>query len=62
MKNTDFVVVSIYNNGNADVVLENKTIYTDKEGAYGYIMAARTTMKEVAWKRYENGDQVYWFN
>ena len=62
MFNSDFVTVRIYNNGNADVEMENKTIYTDKNGAYGYILAARKSMNEVAWTRYENGDQVYWFN
>ena len=62
MKNTDFVIVRLYNNINADVVTENGTIYTDRQGAYGFIAAARTSHKEVAWKRYENGDQTYWFN
>ena len=62
MKNTDFVIVRLYNNNNADVVTENGTIYTDKEGAYEAIISARTSHKEVAYKRYENGDQTYWFN
>ena len=55
MFNSDYAI-------NADIVLENKTIYTTKDNAYGYIMAARQSMKEVAWNRYENGDQTYWFN
>lgn len=62
MFNSDYAIIRIYNNGNADIVLENKTIYTTKDNAYGYIMAARQSMKEVAWNRYENDDQTYWFN
>lgn len=62
MKNTDFVTINIYNNDYADVVTEQGTIYTDRQGAYGFIAAARTTHKEVGYTRYANGDQTYWFN
>lgn len=62
MKNTDYITITLYNNGNADIKTINGTIYTNRQNAYSFIAAARTSHKEVAWKRYENGDQTYWFN
>lgn len=62
MKNIDAITITIYNNGNADIELANKTIYTNKNGANSFIATARKTMKQIAWKKFDNGDQKYWFN
>ena len=62
-KTSDYIIVRLYNTGYADVELEGKTIYTNKEGAYSWINTAHLNgYTEKAWKRYDNGDQTYWFN
>lgn len=63
-KNTigDYVTVRIYNTGYADIITEHKTTYTDKENAFCFIALAKEEYSLVAYKRYENNDQVYWFN
>ena len=60
---SDYIIVSLNNNGCAYVQLEDKAFETSRENGESWILLARMKgMKEVAWKRYENGDQQYWFN
>ena len=61
--NSDFVIVSLNNNGCAYIQLDGKEFETSRENGESWILLARMSgMKEVGWTRYENGDQQYWFN
>lgn len=57
--NTKMITVVLYNNNNADVIIDGETLYVDRAMAYSFIRAARENMKEKHWSRKANGDQVY---
>lgn len=60
---SDFISISLFNNGCAYVQMEGKEFETTRQDGESWILLARMNgMKEVAWTRYENGDQQYWFN
>ena len=60
---SDFISISLFNNDCAYVQMEGKEFETSRQDGESWILFARMSgMKEVAWKRYENGDQQYWFN
>ena len=59
---TDYIIVRFYNTGYADVVTEQGTLYTDKAQGESWVRLARMKGYREMWKRYDNGDQTYWFN
>lgn len=62
MFNSDFVIISMFNNGFGSVITENGTFECTKDEAEYFILNTRNTHKEVAYKMFENGDKTYWFN
>lgn len=62
MKTSDYVIVSINNNGSAFIVTETGSFETSREEGESTIYWARNFYKEVASKRYDNGDWQFWFN
>lgn len=59
---TNYVVVRIYNNDQADIETENNVLYTDRKTAMEYIAAARHNGYNETFKKFNNNDQTYWFN
>lgn len=53
--------VIIYNNDNADVIIDSKTLYTNRETAYSFIHTARMDNMREYWTRKDNNDQMYIF-
>lgn len=53
--------IFVYNNNNAEVILDGKSLYTNKETAYSFILCARKSMKETYWNKAYNGDETYIF-
>ena len=55
------LTVIVYNNNNADVIIDGKTLYTNRETAYSFIRAARMNNMREYWTRKDNNDQMYVF-
>lgn len=55
------VSIFIYNNNNAEVILDGKSLYTNKETAYSFVLCARKDMKEMFYNKAYNGDESYIF-
>lgn len=55
------ISVFVYNNGNAEVILDGRTLYTNKETAYSFVLCARKDMKEMFYNKAYNGDESYIF-
>lgn len=53
--------IFVYNNGNAEVIIDGKTLYTNKATAYGFVLCARKDMKEMFYNKAYNGDESYIF-
>lgn len=53
--------IFVYNNGNAEVIIDGKTLYTNKETAYGFYLLGRNNMKAAYWNIAHNGDATYIF-
>ena len=53
--------IFVYNNNNADVIIDGKTLYTNKETAYSFVISARESMKEMFYNKTYNGDESYIF-
>ena len=49
-----------YNNGNAEVIIDGKTLYTNKATAYSFYLFGRNNMKAAYWN-INNGDATYIF-
>lgn len=59
---TNYVVIRIYNNDQADIETEKNVLYTDRNTAMQYVMAARHNGYTETFKSFDNGDMSYWFN
>lgn len=55
------LTVVIYNNNNADVIIDGKTLYVDRTTGYSFIRTARTECMREYWAHEENNDQMYIF-
>lgn len=53
--------IFVYNNGNAEVIIDGKTLYTNKATAYSFFLFARENMKAVYWNIAYNRDATYIF-
>ena len=60
---SDYIIVSLNNNGCGFVQLENRSFECSRSDAESWIILARRMgYKEVAYKHHANGDHQYWFN
>lgn len=63
MKKTDYIIISLNNNGSAYVWMDGAEFETTRENGEAWkIKATMMGLKEVAYKRYENDDVQVWFN
>ena len=62
MKKSDYIIVSLNNNGCAFIRTETKAWETSRENGEAMIRFARENYVEVAYKHHPNGDHQYWFN
>ena len=62
MKKSDYIIISLNNNGSAFVQMENRSFETSRENGESMVLWARKNYSEVAYKHHANGDHQYWFN
>lgn len=55
------ISIFVYNNNNAEVILDGRTLYTNRETAYSFVRSARESMKAAYWNKAYNGDETYIF-
>lgn len=62
MKNTDYIIINLLNNGYAVVNAEHETKEMTNEQAKSLIATLRNQFKVVDYKRYDNNDVKIVFN
>ena len=63
MKKTDYIIISLNNNGSAYVWMDGTEFETTRENGEAWkIKAVMMGLKQVDYKRYENNDVQIWFN